>query len=430
MQAKVQEDQKAAQRQNITKHFTKDDLIWTLSLFGTAIGAGVLFLPINAGAGGLIPLLVVLILAYPMTFLAHRNLCRFVLGSDKPADDITFVAQTYFGKGGGFIVTLLYFFAILPILLVYSANLTTTLSEFFVHQLGMQEPNRLLSSFLIVGVLMIVSISGSSIVTKAMSLLVFPFIATLVVIGCFLIPYWNGAIFSELANMNASSFDYKQMLMTLWLVVPVLIFSFNHSPIISSLACHCKEKYRHYAEPKSSQIISYAVILMVIVVMFFVFSCALCLTPQDFATAKSQNVNILTYIANKFPEATFLAYVSPIVALIAMSKSFLGHYLGSAEGLNGILYKASNGKIQGRVAHTITAIITFLIAWFVAYKNPNVINIIESIGGPVLAVLLFLMPVYAIYKFDVLKKYRNNVANTFVVIMGLVGISAAIKNLM
>jgi serine transporter len=29
-----------------------EDTVWVLGLFGTAIGAGVLFLPINAGIGG------------------------------------------------------------------------------------------------------------------------------------------------------------------------------------------------------------------------------------------------------------------------------------------------------------------------------------------------------------------------------------------
>ena len=33
----------------------KSDTTWTLGLFGTAIGAGVLFFPIRAGFGGLIP---------------------------------------------------------------------------------------------------------------------------------------------------------------------------------------------------------------------------------------------------------------------------------------------------------------------------------------------------------------------------------------
>ena len=35
----------------------KSDNTWTLGLFGTAIGAGVLFFPIRAGFGGLIPIL-------------------------------------------------------------------------------------------------------------------------------------------------------------------------------------------------------------------------------------------------------------------------------------------------------------------------------------------------------------------------------------
>ena len=49
-----------------------------LGLYGTAIGAGVLFLPINAGVGGLIPLIIMAIIAFPMTFFAHRGLTRFV----------------------------------------------------------------------------------------------------------------------------------------------------------------------------------------------------------------------------------------------------------------------------------------------------------------------------------------------------------------
>lgn len=44
----------------------KSDTTWTLGLFGTAIGAGVLFFPIRAGFGGLIPILLMLVLATPL----------------------------------------------------------------------------------------------------------------------------------------------------------------------------------------------------------------------------------------------------------------------------------------------------------------------------------------------------------------------------
>lgn len=48
----------------------KSDTTRTLGLFGTAIGAGVLFFPIRAGFGGLIPILLMLVLAFPIAFTA------------------------------------------------------------------------------------------------------------------------------------------------------------------------------------------------------------------------------------------------------------------------------------------------------------------------------------------------------------------------
>lgn len=71
----------------------KTDTMWMLGLYGTAIGAGVLFLPINAGVGGMIPLIIMAILAFPMTFFAHRGLTRFVLSGKNPGEDITEVVR-------------------------------------------------------------------------------------------------------------------------------------------------------------------------------------------------------------------------------------------------------------------------------------------------------------------------------------------------
>ena len=46
------EDPQSFQTQGSSPRF---ELSWTISLFGTAVGAGVLFLPINAGLGGIWP---------------------------------------------------------------------------------------------------------------------------------------------------------------------------------------------------------------------------------------------------------------------------------------------------------------------------------------------------------------------------------------
>lgn len=108
----------------------KTDTVWMLGLYGTAIGAGVLFLPINAGMSGLLPVLLMLVLAFPMTFFAHRGLTRFVLSGSKPEGDITEVVEEHFGRTAGNWITLLYFFAIYPILLVYGVSITNNVHKF------------------------------------------------------------------------------------------------------------------------------------------------------------------------------------------------------------------------------------------------------------------------------------------------------------
>lgn len=412
---------------SIMPKWRMSDMVWMLSLYGTAIGAGVLFLPINAAAGGLLPLLVMTILAFPMTYFAHRALCRFVLsGSSEDNDDITVVVQEKFGITFGYLITVLYFFAIYPILLVYSVGITNTLESFLVNQLHVTPPPRILLSFLLIAILMIIVQFGETIITKVMSVLVFPFVAILMVIALFLIPQWTGEIFKNVSL--SSNTGGMNLWMTLWMTIPVAVFSFNHSPIISSLAVFKRREYGPLAEKKCSQIIKFSNIMMVVTVMFFVYSCALCLTPANLAEAKAQNIPILSYLANHF-HTPFLNWVAPIVAFIAISKSFLGHYLGAREGFNGIVLKTlrfcgKDAKLQ--TLNRFALIFMFFSAWYISYLNPSILDMIESIGGPILAMILFLMPMYAIHTIPALKKYRGKLSNVFVTIMGLIAISAAL----
>ncbi|HHP0670593.1 TPA: aromatic amino acid transport family protein, partial [Escherichia coli] len=101
----------------------KSDTTWTLGLFGTAIGAGVLFFPIRAGFGGLIPILLMLVLAYPIAFYCHRALARLCLSGSNPSGNITETVEEHFGKTGGVVITFLYFFAICPLLWIYGVTI-------------------------------------------------------------------------------------------------------------------------------------------------------------------------------------------------------------------------------------------------------------------------------------------------------------------
>lgn len=414
-----------------TSAWRKTDTMWMLGLYGTAIGAGVLFLPINAGIGGLIPLLIMAVIAFPMTFFAHRSLCRFVLSGKNPGEDITEVVEEHFGISAGKLITLLYFFAIYPILLVYSVAITNTVDSFIVHQLGMPSPPRALLSLMLIVALMTIVRFGEQTIVKTMSILVFPFVAVLMLLALYLIPHWSGAIFENVSLSGSINTIGDGLLMTLWLAIPVMVFSFNHSPIISAFAVAKREEYGTNAEKKCSSILAYAHIMMVLTVMFFVFSCALSLSPENLVEAKTQNISILSYLANHFNNP-MIEYIAPIIAFVAITKSFLGHYLGAREGFNGLITKSiknHNKTISTTKLNRITGIFMLVTTWLVATLNPSILGMIETLGGPIIAMLLFLMPMYAIRKVPAMRKYRGHISNLFVVVMGLIAISAILFSL-
>lgn len=415
-------DPRYAQAPAALTPWNRHDTTWMLGLFGTAIGAGTLFLPINAGLGGFWPLMILAVLAFPMTYYAHQGLTRFVL-SGRAGTDITDVVEEHFGIKAGALITLLYFFAIFPILLIYSVGLTNTVGSFMEHQLGMQTPPRaVLALVLILGLLIVVR-CGEQFIVKAMSLMVYPFIVALLLLALYLIPHWNGGILATAGEMPAPG----AFIHTLWLAIPVMVFSFNHSPIISAFAVDQKRRYGEYADQRSSQILARAHGLMVVLVLFFVFSCVLTLSPAQLAEAKAQNLSILSYLANHFSNPV-IAFAAPLIAIVAIAKSFLGHYIGASEGIKGLVLK-SGRRPNAKALDRFTALFMLLVCWLVATLNPNIVRMIESFGGPVIAALLFLMPMYAIRRVPAMRKYAGHMSNVFVTLVGLVAISALVYSL-
>ena len=138
-----------------------------------------IILPINAGMGGFWPLVVMAILVGPMTYFAHRGLAYFVLSSSKPGSDITEVVEEHFGPTAGKLITLLYFFAIFPILLIYGNGITNTVDSFIVNQLGMASPNRAILSFVLIAILISVMLFSEKVMLKITELLVYPLVLIL-----------------------------------------------------------------------------------------------------------------------------------------------------------------------------------------------------------------------------------------------------------
>lgn len=399
-------------------------LTWVLNLFGTAVGAGVLFLPINAGMGGFYPLIIMTLLVGPMTYLAHRGLIRFVLSSKYKGSDITAVVREHFGEQAGKLITLLYFFAIFPILLIYGVGITNTVSSFMENQLHIAPPSRAVLSFMLIAAMIGVMLLSEQVMLKITTCLVYPLVLILLGLSIYLIPQWNTAALQQMPTTG-------DFLTTLWLTIPVLVFAFNHSPAISSFALSQQKYYQDdkKAEIESAKVLRSTAFILVLFVMFFVFSCVLTLTPEELAQAKVQNISILSYLANKF-DNPIISYFGPLVAFLAIGSSFFGHYLGAREGLEGLVNQMRKEPIDPSKFRKITAITFLIILWIVATINPSILGFIESLGGPIIAMILFIMPVYAVYKVPALARFKGEFGHLFVLVMGCIAISAIVYGLL
>ena len=348
------------------------DLRWMMSLFGTAVGAGILFLPIKAGVAGIYPVFVMALLAFPMTYLSHLGLARFCAGQK---GDISDVSEHYFGFKIGFIITILYFFAFFPACIMYGVGITNTTISFLNNQMGLENINRLVVVLVLISALMLVMVFHEDLVIRI----------------C------------------------------------------EYTPAISTFSQSMERHYgKAHQDEKSRRILFCNAGLLLFFTMFFVFSCVMSLSPADLALAKEQNIPIVSYFANKLNNP-LMGILAPLIAVLAISTSFFGHYFGAKEGLNGIIFKlckiTHERPPNKRKIAFFSGLGFYLLMLVSSYLNPSILGIIDTLTGPVIAMILFLLPVLGFYKIKRLRKYRNTLADIFIALFGVLTIATVLFNI-
>ncbi len=404
---------------NPVNQWTKRDTGWMLNLFGTAVGAGVLYLPVSASVGGIWPLVILSLLAGPMVWLAHRNLVRFCLSSKDPQANITMTMHEHFGERIGHWLAWAYNLSVYPILLMYAIGMTNVVISYMENQLHLATPLRFWLCSGLISLLVLLMHTREVWMLWAIKVMVYPLILTLICISVYMIPYWDTAVFYQ-------PFSVQDMLATLFFTTPLLIFSFNHSPSCSAFA----QTYRllmpgkTQCEEKTRKILKRNTVLLMVVILFFVFSCVLSLTPADMAQAKADNLPVLSVLGDRTGNDLFSLLV-PLIAFMAIVSSFFGTYLGTLEGLQGASMQLWSKYLPNRPVHSSIIrkwIVGFILitCWWAGYANWSVISIIETLVVPILAIILYVMPVYAHYHIKQLKDYQNKWLDLFIVCVGLI----------
>jgi serine transporter len=248
---------------------------------------------------------------------------------------------------------------------------------------------------------------------------VYPLVGILFCLSLYLIPSWQ---MPDMSLPEAGSFTK-----TLWLSIPIIVFSFSHAAAISSFVNVQRGHYGNQATNKAEAILKRTSLLLIVFVLLFVFSCVLSLTSEQMAAAKAANVSILSYLAN-ITSNSYIATLGPLVAFIAITSSFLGHFLGARESFTGLVTKQTS--LSAKVADKIGVLIMFFAIWFCAVKNPSILDMMDQLSGPIIAMILFIMPMIAVYKVPALSKYRNRLSTLFVLAVGSLAVCALIYSML
>ncbi|EMQ7128733.1 transporter [Salmonella enterica] len=404
----------------MSKIWSKDETLWSFALYGTAVGAGTLFLPIQLGSAGAIVLFITALVAWPLTYWPHKALCQFILSSKTSAGEgITGAVTHYYGKKIGSIITTLYFIAFFVVVLIYAVAITNSLTEQLAKHIQIDIRIRMAVSFGVVLILNMIFLMGRHATLRVMGFLVFPLIAYFLFLSLYLTGSWQPSLLT--GQMSLDSHTLHQV----WISIPVMVFAFSHTPIISTFAIDRREYFGDQAMDKCKKIMKVAYLIICLSVLFFVFSCLLSIPPSYIEDARNEGVTILSALSMMPNAPAWLSISGIIVAVVAMSKSFLGTYFGVIEGATEMVRTTLQqvGVKKSRAFNRALSImlvsgITFIICCI----NPNAISMIYAISGPLIAMILFIMPTLSTYLIPALKPYRS-VGNFITLVVGLLCVS-------
>ncbi|EOI3552770.1 AAA family ATPase [Cronobacter turicensis] len=397
-------------------HWRFRDTLWMLGVYGATVGAGTLFLPVEIGTRGPLVFLLLLILGIPLSLVPHVLICR-VFMRDKQTDDGTLpLFGAFFGPKGRAAIRIFFCVAHFPVTLVYAISLVNAISDYLVNRMHVAPVNRALLAFVVVAVLFLALSKGRDKVVSMMGALALPFALSLLLIAVLQIPAWSLANFSM--PLIPAGEPVGDALKNIWLTLPLISFALCSAPLIAPLASYYRES-GHGGEVKSVRVVRVAYALIIFSIVFFVLSCLLANSPATFARAKAENLNMLSVMQSQ-GGLDLLFILAPFIAIVGMTKSFLGVCLPVAETMTALIAERTGIKTR---AKTLAFLAMFVVTFGVVDLNPDVITLIETVCGPLTAIFLFLIPTYLIYTRDALRSLRGPTA-VVVAAGGLLTVSA------
>ncbi|MEQ2026438.1 hypothetical protein ABLB84_11800 [Xenorhabdus szentirmaii] len=403
----------AAKRANMTEdewrkaiQFDKTDMGWVIMSIGMAIGAGIVFLPVQVGLMGLWVFLLSSIIGYPAMYLFQRLFIN-TLAESTECKDYPSVISGYLGKNWGILLGILYFIMLVIWMFVYSTAITND-SASYLQTFGITDELMSKNPFyglVLICILVAISSRGEQLVFKISSLMVMTKLFVVAALGLSMVGMWH---LYNIGVLPPFGLLFKKAIITLPFTLTSILFIQTLSPMVISY--RNREQNREVARHKALRAMNIAFAILFCTVFFYAVSFTLAMGRDEAIKAYEQNISALAIAAQFFPGG-WVIVISVMLNIFAVMTAFFGVYLGFREASQGIamnllsrLFPAD--KIKEKWVQKGIMVFAVLLAWSAIILNAPVLSF-TSICSPIFGIVGCLIPAYLVYKVPALHHYKG-----------------------
>nr|WP_041771280.1 amino acid permease [Psychromonas sp. CNPT3] len=402
------------QQWNKAIKFDSVDLGWIVMSIGMAIGAGIVFLPVQVGIMGLWVFLLSAIIGYPAMYLFQKLFIN-TLAESKTCSDYPSIISGYLGKNWGIVLGILYFIMLVIWVLIYSLSITND-SASYLYTFGVTEThlnNNVFYGLALLCGLVFIASKGEKLLFKISGTMAVIVLILIAVMGVLLISRWDLANIPELGTWTSM---LKDAIITLPFTLTSILFIQSLSPMVISYRSH--EKSIEVARYKASRAMKIAFSILFVIVFFFAVSFTLAISQEQAIDAMHKNISALAIIALYFP-GSWATITGVVINIFAVVTSFFGVYLAFQEACRGIAMnvlrrKFSEESINLKLMRRSVTIFIILLAWATTATNAPILSF-TSICSPVFGLVGCLIPAYLVYRVPHLAKYKGMSTNLIIV---------------
>ena len=371
--------------------FDSTDTGWVIMSIGMAIGAGIVFLPVQVGLMGLWVFLLSSVIGYPAMYLYQRLFIN-TLAESPECKDYPSVISGYLGKNWGILLGALYFVMLVIWMFVYSTAITND-SASYLHTFGVTEGLLSDSPFyglVLICILVAISSRGEKLLFKISTGMVLTKLLVVAALGVSMVGMWH---LYNVGSLPPLGLLVKNAIITLPFTLTSILFIQTLSPMVISY--RSREKSIEVARHKALRAMNIAFGILFVTVFFYAVSFTLAIAAQ--------------FISGD--GAAWVKVVSVILNIFAVMTAFFGVYLGFREATQGIVMnilrrKMPAEKINENLVQRGIMIFAILLAWSAIVLNAPVLSF-TSICSPIFGMVGCLIPAWLVYKVPALHKYKG-----------------------